>query len=134
MTKKEKVLRRLIDLRRGWFGITDKTFIMYSGLTWLIFNNCYSRKGVEDNDEERALIIIYDNLWFNNEIINQENISDYNPEKLNLSKVALSKITSGKKWCLLNYYYYSSLIECQMLFDPNYNIFSESGITLPERN
>ena len=93
-------------------------------ITYYLLKNrlaCNSVGGLDISD----VMVVYDNLEINNELVTSENLDNYidslNDEKISKSKI--EKIANGEKVLLLNYYTINGQKQdCQMWFDPNYNI------------
>lgn len=68
------------------------------------------------------LLILYDNLYINNEIVTGDNVDEYNDYLLtcNISKRIIEEIKQYKKCILLNYYKkvgsYEVLTDCKIYF------------------
>jgi hypothetical protein len=110
-TLKEKML----ELEKG--GRSDK--LLLNILYYLVTNYlaCKSCRAVAVDDLE----LLYDNLYFNNEIITDYNMDDYDLNKLGLTAKTVAAIAAGEKVLLLNYYKltsnYTELVNCKILLN-----------------
>lgn len=89
--------------------------IVYYLVTNYFVCGSYRKLTVDD------LELLYDNLYFNNEIITSDNINDYDLNKLGLAAKTAAAIAAGEKVLLLNYYKlsgnYNELVNCKILLD-----------------
>lgn len=78
---------------------------------------CNSHRTITVDDLE----LLYDNLYFNNEIVTDDNINYYDLNKLGLAAKTVAAIAAGEKVLLLNYYKLTSncteLVNCKILLD-----------------
>lgn len=61
---------------------------------YFLIKNYHYAKSIK-NIDETDLMILYDNLTINNEIITSDNIDEYDTEKLGLSTKTINKIKKG---------------------------------------
>lgn len=122
MKQTNKKLIELIHQLRNEHNRTDQTLL---NITYFLIKNykaCDSLKNLDVSD----LMIVYDNLEYNNELLNIDNIDEYDTETLyniGLSNRQIKQIATGQKILLLNYYTIKGQLKnCKICLDPNYNI------------
>lgn len=116
-----KLLKTLILQLRDEHERND---IQLLNITFYLLKNKYACKSVKDLDLS-DLMIVYDNLEINNEILTAENIDEYEYyiKKSPFSHKQLKEIRSGEKICLLNYYTIKGQLNyCKMMFKSDFNI------------
>ncbi len=81
----------------------DKDF---ANVVYYLIKNGFAGKALRQIDEA-DIIMMYDNLWINCEIVNSENISDYDEEHLT-KKAGKNRVNKIKRdaglFLVLNYY------------------------------
>ena len=78
----------------------------YSNVIYYLIKNGFAGKALHQIDEA-DIIMMYDNLWINCEIVNSDNISDYDEKSL-IEKIGKIRVNRIKRdaglFLVLNYY------------------------------
>lgn len=95
---------------------------IYLNILYYLVKNYYVVKSVR-NLQVEDLELLYDNLYFNNELIDVDNVDQYNLDKLNITKKNQQLLREGKKVLLLNYYKLDASYptECKIWLDAIYD-------------
>ena len=122
MTKLETLTLALAKERYNFFGYSKDTIDYYVSITYYLFKNryvCKSTRNITLDD----MLLIFDNLAINNEIISQDNYMEYDLDKLGISKSYQTQIINGNKDLLLNYYDINdNLHECRLYLQSDYRL------------
>ena len=122
MTKLETLALALAKERYNFFGYSKDTIDYYVSITYYLFKNryvCQNTRNITLDD----MLLIFDNLTINNEIIDQDNYMEYDLDKLGISKSYQTQIINGNKDLLLNYYDINdNLHECRLYLQSDYRL------------
>ena len=113
-----KTLREM--MRELEEGGRDSRF--YLNITYYLAKHYLTGKTIKELTVD-DLEYIYDNLYYNNEIVTDDNFTDYDLEALGVSKARRQAIAEGKTCLLLNYYKAdsTSYTDCKIFLDNIYN-------------
>ena len=96
-------MKNLIELLKELETKHDRTDKLLLNITYYLIKNYYVCKSIKNLDIY-DLMLMYDNLEYNNEIITGDNIDQYNKNYLNITNKTYQEIKDYKKLLLLNFY------------------------------
>lgn len=127
------IFNDFINLRKDWDDHCLKPNPLYLSIAWFLCKNDLA--GVVEDVSD--LMMVYDNLVINNEILTEENFNEYDPDyycKFRSLKTVKKYIFKDNKIILLNYYKnfknknnctVNELQYCFIVLDPGYLWFDE---------
>lgn len=124
--------KKFIEERKNWDNCL-KPDSYYLSISYMLIKNKYYNIS-KSGDPVYDIMVVYDNLIVNNELINHDNISDYDFEtlsriekKFNRKNGTIKKLIQEGYHVLLNYYNNKNcLIDCFIIINPNYLYFDKN--------
>ena len=119
---------KLKDIKDYIYDTVYKIDKDYSNVILYLIKNGFSGKTLRQIKKE-DIILMFDNLYYNNEIIDSNNINNYD-EKFLIEKVGINKINKIKNndnlFLLLNYYDANSVFRnSSFIFKYGYDVINE---------
>lgn len=112
-------LKQIKKTLKEWHNESHRNDLDLLNITYYLIKNYHYSKSIKNIDES-DLMIIYDNLLINNEIIDSDNLNDYGEKyisSLMINNQTMKKIKNGSHFLLLNYYNdKNNLRHCKLLF------------------